>query len=271
MEHRIELERRGRDKEKVTELNLDNCRSTNVIGLEDFKNLKILSLINVGLTTLKGFPALPELRKLELSDNRVSGGLDNLLKCPKLTHLSLSGNKIKDFEALDSLADIDERIEVFALAAVFLLEMYLNLNQAKDLKELKSLDLFNCEVTSEKEYRQRLFSLVPSLEFLDGTDKDDQEIEDDDEEEVDDVDGEDDDEEDGLDDEVCGIHEEAGGTITCVLKQFQPLYQDEEDEGEFEPEDDEEDEEEDLNEDEDEDEEEPDTRGQKRKREGEDD
>jgi len=71
-----------------------------------------------------------------------------------LTHLSLSGNKIKDFEALDQL---------------------------KDLKELKSLDLFNCEVTSEKEYRQRLFGLVPSLEFLDGTDRDDQEIEDEDE------------------------------------------------------------------------------------------
>jgi len=36
-------------------------------------------------------------------------------------------------------------------------------------------------VTSEKDYRQRLFGLVPSLEFLDGTDRDDQEIEDEDE------------------------------------------------------------------------------------------
>ncbi len=58
---------------QVTELNLDNCRSTNVVGLEDFKNLRILSLINVGLTTLKGFPSLPELRKVRcLSVNRFS-------------------------------------------------------------------------------------------------------------------------------------------------------------------------------------------------------
>uniref|UniRef100_A0A1B0CQD6 Uncharacterized protein n=1 Tax=Lutzomyia longipalpis TaxID=7200 RepID=A0A1B0CQD6_LUTLO len=56
--------------EVITELNLDNCRSTNIVGLnEEFVNLKQLSLINVGLTTLKGFPKLPNLKKLELSDN----------------------------------------------------------------------------------------------------------------------------------------------------------------------------------------------------------
>lgn len=56
---------------QVKELNLDNCRSTNIVGLSDeYVNLEILSLNNVGLTTLKGFPTLPKLRKLELSDNR---------------------------------------------------------------------------------------------------------------------------------------------------------------------------------------------------------
>lgn len=56
---------------QIKELNLDNCRSTSIVGLTDeFCNLEVLSLINVGLTSLKGFPKLPNLRKLELSDNR---------------------------------------------------------------------------------------------------------------------------------------------------------------------------------------------------------
>lgn len=113
-------------------------------------------MINVGLTTLRGFPKLPNLKKvsewprpchmlcsvkpvqwlwtglasflcvafvfrklvivflaislcscpclqLELSDNRISTGLGALVGCPKLTHLNLSGTKIKDLDALEAL------------------------------------------------------------------------------------------------------------------------------------------------------------------------
>lgn len=85
-------------------MNLDNCRSTAIVGLtDDFVNLESLSLINVGLTSLKGFPKLPNLKKLELSDNRISGALNLLSGSPKLTHLNLSGNKIKDLDTLDPL------------------------------------------------------------------------------------------------------------------------------------------------------------------------
>lgn len=50
---------------QIYELNLDNCRSTTIEGLtDDFTNLKSLSLINVGLTSLKGFPKLPNLQKV---------------------------------------------------------------------------------------------------------------------------------------------------------------------------------------------------------------
>lgn len=56
---------------QIKELNLDNCRSTAIEGLTDeFTALEKLSLINVGLTSLKSFPKLPSLKKLELSDNR---------------------------------------------------------------------------------------------------------------------------------------------------------------------------------------------------------
>ncbi|XP_045138349.1 acidic leucine-rich nuclear phosphoprotein 32 family member A-like [Portunus trituberculatus] len=163
MEKRIELERRGRSPSTITELNLDNCKSTSVVGLtEEFENLEVLSLINVGLTTLKGFPALPNLRKLELSDNRISGGLSALTCLPKLSYLNLSGNRIKDLETLEPLSH---------------------------LKSLFNLDLFNCEVLQTENYREKMFALVPSLVYLDGFDKEDNsEGEEDGEEEEDGVD-----------------------------------------------------------------------------------
>lgn len=50
---------------QISELNLDNCRSTSIVGLSDeFTNLETLSLINAGLTSLKGFPKLPNLKKV---------------------------------------------------------------------------------------------------------------------------------------------------------------------------------------------------------------
>ncbi|XP_055859390.1 acidic leucine-rich nuclear phosphoprotein 32 family member A isoform X2 [Episyrphus balteatus] len=147
MEKRIELERRARRANQITELNLDNCRSTSIVGLTDeYTALESLSLINVGLTTLKGFPKLPNLKRLELSDNRISNGLNYLTTSPKLAYLNLSGNKIKDLEALKPL-------EAFENLAV--------------------LDLFNNEATQIENYREKIFEMLPSLEFLDGFDAND--------------------------------------------------------------------------------------------------
>ncbi|KAH9640405.1 hypothetical protein HF086_018071 [Spodoptera exigua] len=110
MEKRVALELRGRNPSQVKELNLDNCRSTAIVGLTDeYINLENLSLNNVGLTSLKGFPKLPKLRKLELSDNRISNGLNFLNGCKKLTHLNLSGNKIKDLDTLKPLEEFDKQ------------------------------------------------------------------------------------------------------------------------------------------------------------------
>ncbi|XP_072939437.1 acidic leucine-rich nuclear phosphoprotein 32 family member D isoform X3 [Epargyreus clarus] len=170
MEKRVVLELRGKNPSQIKELNLDNCRSTNIVGLTDeYVNLEILSLNNVGLTSLKGFPTLPKLRKLELSDNRISNGLNLLKGCKKLTHLNLSGNKIKDLATLEPL---------------------------EEFENLKNLDLFNNDVTLIEDYRSKVFALHPSLKFLDGFDKDDLEAEDsDDEEEVNGNNDSDDDEE----------------------------------------------------------------------------
>lgn len=38
----------------------------------------------------------------------------------------------------------------------------------KEFKNLKSLDLFNNEVTNMANYREKVFNLIPSLRCLDG-------------------------------------------------------------------------------------------------------
>uniref|UniRef100_A0A8B9TKX0 Acidic leucine-rich nuclear phosphoprotein 32 family member n=1 Tax=Anas platyrhynchos TaxID=8839 RepID=A0A8B9TKX0_ANAPL len=152
----------------VKELVLDNCRSDDgkIVGLSsDFENLEFLSMININLLSVSNLPKLNKLRKLELSDNRISGGLEVLAeRTPNLTHLNLSGNKIKDINTLEPL---------------------------KKLPNLHSLDLFNCEVTMLINYRESVFTLLPQLTYLDGFDADDQEAPDSDPE----ADG------DGLEDE----------------------------------------------------------------------
>ncbi|XP_026180343.1 acidic leucine-rich nuclear phosphoprotein 32 family member B-like [Mastacembelus armatus] len=150
MKKRVSLELRHRSPTEVQELVLDNCRSSDgkIEGItEEFSNLELLSLINVGLTSVADIPKLDKLKKLELSDNRISGGLEVLAeRLVNLTHLNLSGNKFKDISTLEPL---------------------------KKLSQLKSLDLFNCEVTNLADYRESIFKLLPQLTYLDGYDIDD--------------------------------------------------------------------------------------------------
>ncbi|XP_075231731.1 acidic leucine-rich nuclear phosphoprotein 32 mapmodulin [Lycorma delicatula] len=252
MEKRIDLEKRGRDPAQIVDLNLDNCRSTNIVGLTDeFKNLEVLSLINVGLTSLKGFPKLPNLKKLELSDNRISNGLNLLHTSPKLTHLNLSGNKIKDLETLEPL---------------------------KEFEHLKNLDLFNNDATSVENYREKVFSMIPSLKYLDGYDAKEQEVEDSEDDEVNGNEEDDSDEgEEDCDEDIEGeededLEEEELGLGTVYKDNLEEESEGDDYEGvgseEDEDEDGVEDEEDELADEED-GEEESSPRGKKRKHEGE--
>ncbi|XP_060702039.1 acidic leucine-rich nuclear phosphoprotein 32 family member D-like [Hemiscyllium ocellatum] len=250
MKKRINLELRNRTPADVKELVLDNCRSNDgkIEGLTaSFESLEFLSMINVMLTSVSNLPKLNKLRKLELSDNRISGGLEVLAeRTPSLTHLNLSGNKIKDINTLEPL---------------------------KKLLNLRSLDLFNCEVTNLNDYRDSMFKLLPQLTYLDGYDQDDQEAPDSDVE----GDGDclDDDDEDDDDEENEDVEEEEEDEDD-EEGEFDVL--DEEDEDEL-GDDDDDDEEDSAEEDEDEDEEADDgeeeckdiVQGQKRKRTQEDD
>ncbi|XP_009470216.1 PREDICTED: acidic leucine-rich nuclear phosphoprotein 32 family member B isoform X5 [Nipponia nippon] len=147
-------------------------------------------MININLLSVSNLPKLNKLRKLELSDNRISGGLEVLAeRTPNLTHLNLSGNKIKDINTLEPL---------------------------KKLPNLHSLDLFNCEVTMLINYRESVFTLLPQLTYLDGFDADDQEAPDSDpeadgdglEDEYENGEEDDDEEEDDLDEEVIDDEED---------------------------------------------------------------
>ncbi|KAJ8290083.1 hypothetical protein GJAV_G00008520 [Gymnothorax javanicus] len=194
LKNRINLELRNRSPIEVAELVVDNCRSSSgeVEGLtDDFKELEFLSMVNVGLTSLATLPLLPKLHKLELSDNNISGGLETLSeKCPNLTYLNLSGNKIKELSTVEAL---------------------------QNLKSLKSLDLFNCEITALEEYRESIFELLPQVTYLDGFDQEDNEapdseadLDDDDEDEegadhAGDCEDEDDDDEGSEGDDEVGL------------------------------------------------------------------
>uniref|UniRef100_A0A2I3GS84 Acidic leucine-rich nuclear phosphoprotein 32 family member n=1 Tax=Nomascus leucogenys TaxID=61853 RepID=A0A2I3GS84_NOMLE len=138
----IHLELRNRAPSDVKELAVDNSRSNEgkLKGLTDeFEELECLSTISGGLTSISNLPKLNKLKKLEL---RVSGGLEVLAeKYPNLTDLNLSGNKIKDLSTIEPL---------------------------KKLEKLKSLDLFNCEVTNLNDYRENMFKLLLQLTYLHG-------------------------------------------------------------------------------------------------------
>ncbi|XP_076718067.1 putative acidic leucine-rich nuclear phosphoprotein 32 family member C [Callospermophilus lateralis] len=134
----------------VKELVLDRWNAGKIECLTDkLEELEFLSTINVGLTSVANFPKLNKLKKLELSENRIAGGLEVLAeRCPNLAHLNLSGNKIKDLSTIEP---------------------------PKNLENLRSLDLSNCEVTNLEDYRANVFKLLPQSTHLGGSDQEDKE------------------------------------------------------------------------------------------------
>lgn len=119
------------------------------------------------------------MRLICLNFCRISNGLSNLSASTNLSTLNLSGNKIKDLEELKPL---------------------------ENFKELESLDLFNNEATSIDSYRQKIFSMLPSLVYLDGFDVNDVEAE---------SEGDDDDEVNGNDSEEDGEEGKCCRAIIC--------------------------------------------------------
>lgn len=167
---------------ETTSLNLDAMVKVSMVGpLPGYISLEELSLSNIQLKSLSNFPHLPQLQTLILSDNRISGGLDGLVRANlvNLTRLDLSNNRIDSLEKLAPLAQ---------------------------LSNLRSLHLLACPIATSRTYREDVFNLISSLQFLDDRDREGNEYEEDDTESEDDDDEEEDDEEVGEE----GLEEEEG-------------------------------------------------------------
>merc|ERR1712083_897062 len=132
------------------------------------------------------FPKLASLTKLDISENRLSKGLEVLKDCPKLKFLSINDNKFKEVATLEPL---------------------------EALSKLTHLDIQGNEF-EEADPRSTVFAMLPQVQYLDGKDregKDDEDSDDDDEdgeegegEEDDSGEDEEDDEEESSGDEEDG-------------------------------------------------------------------
>lgn len=77
-------------------------------GLEAYPNLTDLSLACLGINTLECFPCLPKLTHLNLSDNRISAGLEHLVSAglTNLKRLELANNRITRYVRRSSLGGL---------------------------------------------------------------------------------------------------------------------------------------------------------------------
>lgn len=113
--------------------------------LEGVNGLVSLALNSCGLKTLKNFPNIPELIRLELMNNNFKGiELHHLAHLKKIESISLSENEICTFDDLAAL---------------------------EGLTELVQLDLSSTPLAKDPEYRSRIFKMFPSLKILDNKDK----------------------------------------------------------------------------------------------------
>ncbi|GLC38076.1 hypothetical protein PLESTM_000682800 [Pleodorina starrii] len=141
------LNKQNKQPEQLLTLTLDSvCKSTHITGLDALVNLKSLSLCGLGLTTLEGFPKLPKLERLNLADNRITGGLQHLVDAglTNLRTLELANNRIATVEELAPL---------------------------KELKALQSLDVFECPLAKQPSFQSKVFAMLDELKYLNSVDK----------------------------------------------------------------------------------------------------
>mmetsp|Transcript_13694 Transcript_13694/g.9863 ORF Transcript_13694/g.9863 Transcript_13694/m.9863 type:complete len:128 (-) Transcript_13694:459-842(-) len=72
-----------------------------------FSNLKVIVLINQGITEIEGLDKLPHLEKLWLNENLIEQ-ISGLQKQWKLKELFLGHNRIKKLRGLDSLVSLEK-------------------------------------------------------------------------------------------------------------------------------------------------------------------
>jgi acidic leucine-rich nuclear phosphoprotein 32 family protein A/C/D len=117
--------------------------------LEKFINCQTLCMNRCDMEKLENFPILPKLKRLELSDNFITGDFLKLKHYNKLETLKLEFNIIKDISKVKELLVLDR-----------LKDLYINFNP------ITSPDRGFSDI------KDRIFEIMPNLEFLDKMDKD---------------------------------------------------------------------------------------------------
>jgi len=182
------IEEETQDQDQVEELVLDSIHFQKftpelIAALEKYPDLLFLSLNDCLLASLAGFPKLPNLFRLELTDNKVVGGqLANLSHLTELQSLSLGGNPIATIDDLKALVKLNKLIQ---------------------------LNLLGCPVSEDPKYREKVFAMFPSLQILDNKDKQGVEVDCEEDEDAEDFDGKGAGEEDGSDDDEAEGFEES--------------------------------------------------------------
>ncbi len=119
--------------------------------LELYENLEHLSLNAFGLKSLKNFPKLPNLRVLEIRENKLSGSDLGDLKTlyPGLYKLKVGENPIASLDSFKVLASFPN---------------------------LKKLELRDCDVTKKDTYRDELFKMLKNVDIIDKMNRQGEEI-----------------------------------------------------------------------------------------------
>ena len=125
--------------------------------LENFKSLEELSMVDCKLNSLNNLPDLPNLIKIDLSDNHLKNeDLKELLKYKNLQELRMVNNSgIGDWVQIKLLENLP----------------------------LNFIDFSDCPISKTEKYRENFFENFKNLKVLDLLDKNGNEWEEDDEEE----------------------------------------------------------------------------------------
>jgi len=125
--------------------------------MEKFINVTKLSLNMCLLKNLSFLPQFKNLIEIELSDNHLHGkDIEILSQFQLLNQIKIANNKIENFNDLEPL---------------------------KKLRDLSFLDLSENPVIKTKDYRKKLYDMIPNLVYLDLIDKNGKSYEDFEEEE----------------------------------------------------------------------------------------
>jgi len=124
--------------------------------LEKFDSLEELSMVSCNLNSLNNFPELPNLLKIDLSDNHLKDvDLKELLKYKKLTELRMANNLIGNWSLIQELEKLP----------------------------LNFIDFSDCPISKMDKYREKFYENFKNLKILDFCDKEGKEWDEDDEEE----------------------------------------------------------------------------------------